>query len=362
MVALAAQLCRLRSLRILAARGGGRLVARPQLRSLGSQVANTGNESVPEQSASSTNIDVHKKRPVNPLRFEEKTLIFESQVDVKEVILTSRRKCQIGAALSICGFNTFLASLSLHGALSMQLCMAACLGLIANAYIKLATSQRLVARLADRHVERLEVKTERDGDGDGPSVKEMDAAQKLLLDGASMEERLAVTKELQVKLRTARNEHSFFLVDSMDEALKYKLDDAAPEAAQKATMAAMCKLGLIDINEASGKCFDVALLSALKTSDKILVDEEVEPRFTDGPLGQESAGWMLSEVTKDEVDRAARLTPDASAIQEIQAVGSRAQWSGAALMGVGLLFTIGENARDSDGVAKWNKLKMPGTG
>ncbi|CAL1155803.1 unnamed protein product [Cladocopium goreaui] len=95
------------------------------------RVANTGNESVPEQSTSSTNIDVHKKRPVSPLRFEEKTLIFESQVDVKEVILTSRRKCQIGAALSICGFNTFLASLSLHGALSMQLCMAACLGLIA---------------------------------------------------------------------------------------------------------------------------------------------------------------------------------------------------------------------------------------
>lgn len=332
---------------------------RPQLRCR-SQVANTGNESVPEQSTSSTNIDVHKKRPVSPLRFEEKTLIFESQVDVKEVILTSRRKCQIGAALSICGFNTFLASLSLHGALSMQLCMAACLGLIANAYIKLATSQRLVAKLADRHVERLEVKTETHGSV--PSVKEMDAAQKLLLDGASMEERLAVTKELQVKLRTARNEHSFFLVDSMDEALKYKLDDAAPDAAQKATMAAMCKLGLIDINEASGKCFDVALLSALKTSDKILVDEEVEPRFTDGPLGQESAGWMLSEVTKDEVDRAARLTPDASAIQEIQAVGSRAQWSGAALMGVGLLFTVGENARDSDGVAKWNKLKMPGMG
>eukprot|EP00435_Cladocopium_sp_Y103_P045939 s2105_g13.t1 len=103
-----------------------RLVARPQLRCLGSQVANTGSESVPEQSTSSTNIDVHKKRPVKPLRFEEKTLIFESQV-----ILTSRRKCQIGAALSICGFNTFLASLSLHGALSMQLCMAACLGLIA---------------------------------------------------------------------------------------------------------------------------------------------------------------------------------------------------------------------------------------
>ncbi|CAL1126581.1 unnamed protein product [Cladocopium goreaui] len=339
------QLCRLRSLPILVARGGfHRVVARPQLRCR-SQVANTGNDSVPEQSTSSTNIDVHKKRPVSPLRFEEKTLIFESQVDVKEVILTSRRKCQIGAALSICGFNTFLASLSLHGALSMQLCMAACLGLIANAYIKLATSQRLVARLADRHVERLEVKTETHGSV--PSVKEMDAAQKLLLDGASMEDPgweesstlrprsvlLSPRRGFQVKSGTGlwsclaqRNFHDFtgapseashsqkraqFLlggiwadVDSMDEALKYKLDDAAPDAAQKATMAAMCKLGLIDINEASGKCFDVALLSALKTSDKILVDEEVEPRFTDGPLGQESAGWMLSEVTKDEASLA----------------------------------------------------------
>eukprot|EP00434_Breviolum_minutum_P015799 symbB.v1.2.013916.t1/scaffold987.1/size146359/6 len=189
---------------------------------------------------------------------------------------------------------------------------------------------------------------------DGPAVKDMDAAQKLLLDGASMEERLGATKELYVKLRTARNDHRFLLVDSIDESMKYKLDDAVPELGQKATMGAMCKLGLIDINEARGKCHDAALVAALKTSPKILVEEEVEARFA-------SAGAMLSEVTKDEVDRAARLTPDASAVQEIQAAGTRAQWSGAALMGVGLIFTLGENARDADGVAKWNRLKLPGT-
>ena len=69
---------------------------------------------------------------------------------------------------------------------------------------------------------------------------------------------------------------------------------------------------------------------------------------------------LLSEVTKGEVARAERLTPDATAVQEIEAAGWRAQWSGAALMAVGLLFTVGENARDSDGVAKWNRLRWPG--
>jgi len=331
----------------------------PPCRCFGSEVTSTDNETVLEKSKGSTSIDVHKKRPVRPLSFKEETLIFESEVDVKEVVLAARRKSQMGAAMSIGGFYAFLASLSIHGALSMELLMAACVGLIANAYVKLATSQSLIIKLADRHVERMEVQTKTLEDG--PAVKDMDAAQKLLLDGASMEERLDATKELYVKLRTARNDHRFLLVDSIDESMKYKLDDAVPELGQKATMGAMCKLGLIDINEARGKCHDAALVAALKTSPKILVEEEVEARFVDGPLGQASAGAMLSEVTKDEVDRAARLTPDASAVQEIQAAGTRAQWSGAALMGVGLIFTLGENARDADGVAKWNRLKLPGT-
>lgn len=65
-----------------------------------------------------------------------------------------------------------------------------------------------------------------------------------------------------------------------------------------------------------------------------------------------------------EVARAERLTPDATAVQEIeageqdrveqacwQAAGWRAQWSGAALMGVGLLFTVGENAGGPAGLS-----------
>eukprot|EP00913_Durusdinium_trenchii_P003770 g3491.t1 len=90
-----------------------------------------------------------------------------------------------------------------------------------------------------------------------------------------------------------------------------------PEAAEKASMGALCKLGLIDIDEVAGKCHDAGLVSALKTCRKVLVEEEVDPRFVDGPL-KGAAPLMLSEVTKAEVERAARLTPDATTVQEIE--------------------------------------------
>ena len=39
-----------------------------------------------------------------------------------------------------------------------------------------------------------------------------------------------------------------------DESRQYQLDDAIPEAAEKASVGEMCKLGLIDIDEVAGKC------------------------------------------------------------------------------------------------------------
>ena len=145
---------------------------------------------------------------MKPLSFESKALVFHSDVDVLSAVLSARRQCRLGALLSVCGFYSFLGSLSLHGALSWELLLAACGGLLANAYVKLAMSQKLIGKLAERHVERLEVATE----GAEATAEPMDAAQRLVLDSASVEERLRATKELQVTLTTARGEHRFSLV------------------------------------------------------------------------------------------------------------------------------------------------------
>ncbi|CAK9098070.1 Hypothetical protein SCF082_LOCUS45993, partial [Durusdinium trenchii] len=237
-------------------------------RPLSSEVAPGGSPSAAAEETKARSVDVHKARPVTPLRFDEEKLIFVSDVDVKEVVMAARRKCQLGALLSLGGFYSFLASLSLHGAISMEIALVATFGLIVNAYVKLATSQKLIIKLADRHVEQIQVKTPPADEEDAP--KDLDAAQKLLLEGASMEERLQVTKELHIKLRTARNDHRFLLVDEFkDESIAYKLDDAMPEAAEKASMGALCKLGLIDIDEVAGKCHDAGLVSALKTCRKV---------------------------------------------------------------------------------------------
>ena len=74
--------------------------------------------------------------------------------------------------------------------------------------MKLAMSQKLITKLADRHVERLEVAT---AAAEAPA-EAADEAQRIVLEGASVEERLRATKELQVTLLTARGLHRFALV------------------------------------------------------------------------------------------------------------------------------------------------------
>ncbi|CAJ1342614.1 unnamed protein product [Effrenium voratum] len=301
-----------------------------------------------------SSLNVHTKRPVPPLSFQEETLIFSSDVDVQEAALQARRKCKMGAALSTAGLSTFLASLSLSGTLPLQLLMVGATGLVLNSYLKLTIAQKLITKLAARHVERLWVLPT--AAGEAPKV---DGAEKLLLESASIEERLDATKELPLRIRTTTCEHSLVLVDPFAEnEAKYKLDDALPDLSAKASMAEMCKLGLLDIDADAGKCHNAALVAALKATRKVLVDEEMEPRHVNSSFANMKPG-MLSEVTRAEVERAMRVTPEASAAAEIEAVGWRASRSGAALMAVGLIFTVGEQARDPDGVARWKNIKLP---
>eukprot|EP00913_Durusdinium_trenchii_P013559 g12729.t1 len=60
-------------------------------RPLSSEVAPGGSPSAAAEETKARSVDVHKARPVTPLRFDEEKLIFVSDVDVKEVVMAARR-------------------------------------------------------------------------------------------------------------------------------------------------------------------------------------------------------------------------------------------------------------------------------
>ncbi|CAE7210371.1 unnamed protein product, partial [Symbiodinium sp. CCMP2456] len=112
---------------------------------------------VESQDDGEASVDIHRKRPVPPLSFDKETLIFQSDVDMQEVVAASRWKCMLGGGLGITGFYALIASLSLHGSLPLELAMVFCAGLCANAYAHFITAQKLIRKLAARHVDQLSV-------------------------------------------------------------------------------------------------------------------------------------------------------------------------------------------------------------
>ncbi|CAE7531714.1 unnamed protein product [Symbiodinium natans] len=318
-------------------------------------------DGVESKDDSDASLDVHRKRPVPPLSFEKETLIFQSDVDMQEIVAMSRWKCLLGGGLGLTGFYALLASLSLHGSLPFELAMVFSAGLCANAYAHFVTAQKLIRKLAARHVDQLWVMPLEAKE----KPQEKGGAHSLLLETASTEERLAATPSLDLRLKTASSERWLSLVEPMvDESLKFKLDDDSADLSQKASMHEIFNLGLLDIDESAGKCHDTPLLAALKLSKKVVAEETAEPRtdiapFLRVPEGAPAPGERLDTVAASEVERAIKVKVETGVVPSIEAIGWRAQWSGAAILVAGCLFSVGERARDKDGTARWNKLKLP---
>lgn len=239
--------------------------------------------------------------------------------------------------------------------------MVFCAGLCANAYAHFITAQKLIRKLAARHVDQLSVMPLEAKE----NLQETEGAKGLLLATASTEERLAATHSLDLRLKTASTERKLTLVEPMvDESLKFKLDDPSVDMAQKASMQQISSLGLLDIDESAGTCHDAALLAALKASKKVVAEETAEPRtdvapFLRVPEGAPAPGERLDTVTASEVESAIKVKVESGVVPSIEAIGWRAQWSGVAILVAGSLFAVGERARDADGHARWNKLKLP---
>lgn len=310
--------------------------------------------------SSSSSLDVHKPRPVRPLNFESEKLLFESDLDIQGIVLIARRKCFAGAGLALGGFSALLASTG--GALPLELLMLLVSTAAANSYVLLFLAQRLIRNLATRHVDRLVVlPTPAEALKDQNDEEETSMATKLLLSLASVEERLAITPEVRLQVRTATSERWFSLV----EPLNLSEDGDEDLGSQKASFADVCKeLRLLDIDEGEGMCHEHALVAALRSSGKILVDERAEPRSDVGvllsvPQGMPALGIMLSEVSKADVVKAAKVAKSESVADAIDSIGRRALRGGACVLAGGCLFMLGEGARDADGVARWNKLKLP---
>eukprot|EP00931_Biecheleriopsis_adriatica_P046801 TRINITY_DN26922_c0_g1_i1.p1 TRINITY_DN26922_c0_g1~~TRINITY_DN26922_c0_g1_i1.p1 ORF type:complete len:353 (-),score=107.16 TRINITY_DN26922_c0_g1_i1:5-1036(-) len=315
-----------------------RAVAAPRV---GGQLACFCSGEVQIQGASaSSSLDVHKPRPVRPLTFTSDVLIFESEVDVQELVLIARRKCVAGAGLAMAGFYALLSSLSSAGGLPLELLMFLSFSAAVDRVTVLPTPQNSAQEQEQEEKERT-------------------AAEKLLLNLASTEERLRVTPEVRLQVRTASSERWLSLV----EPLEFEDENEESGDTRKASFADLCgQLRLLDIDEEAGMCHEQALVSALKASKKVVVDERAEPRSDAGPslevpMGAPAPGVMLSEVMKTDVEKAAKMASSEGIADAIDNIGRRALFGGTCVLGGGLLFVVGERSRDADGVPRWNNLR-----
>lgn len=328
-----------------------------------------------------------RRRRARPLDFTKNFTLYKSSVDIQEVADTAKRRCQIGAALAAGGFTAVIASVA--PALPLPaLAMLGC-GAMGNSYALAVVAQRLVQRLAARHVERIlvvplpEAEHEAPKAAEEPDKEEEDGFASLLFDAATMEERFRATRELRLEVRTGTADRWFSLVDPpTDEEVAgfaAHLGEGAEEgeaAAQPAPLADLFRLGLLRVNLNVGTCGDQALLDALLESPKVAIDERLEARPAAGaPAPAQAADGgaeggegamppagelLLSEMTRGDVQQAAKSAnkgiPPAEAIQKL---GRRALCGGISVLMAGGLFMAGESARDADGVPRWKNLNLP---
>mmetsp|Transcript_107582 Transcript_107582/g.302903 ORF Transcript_107582/g.302903 Transcript_107582/m.302903 type:complete len:363 (-) Transcript_107582:95-1183(-) len=276
-----------------------------------------------------------------PLSIPQELVLYEAFADMSEIVARARFRCQLGAALATAGFAALLSSISATLSPVALVSLLSCAA--ANSYALAVVSQRVIRNVAMRHVERLAVlPTPQVAEARSPADEEPQAAVASLLSGAAtVEERLSATAELRLALRTASAERWLVLADPEDSDGLASFGDICSRAR------------LIHIDVGHGKCTDQALLDALVTTRKVVAEERVEALRDDIP-----AGPMLSEVTiaaLAQVEGAAESArePPADAVERL---GKRARTGGVSVFFAGMLFTVGEGARDPDGAARWTNL------
>lgn len=280
-----------------------------------------------------------------PLTIKRELVLFQSSVDIIEVLATARSRCLLGAGLTSAGFATFIASVGMSLPLGAVAVLIA--GATANCYALAVVSQRVLRSVASRHTERLALLPTpvRPASAAGPLEEEGRVAS-LLIGAATVEERLAATPELCIEVHTPGAKRWLTLVDPVDD-----LDDRA------AFGDILTRLRLLHIDQEVGTCSDQFLLEALARSPKVASDEREEPLQSGIPVGPMLSEITLSEVAEAEAAAATASEPPAQAIDRL---GRRARNGGASVLAAGLLFAVGEGARDESGVARLSNVWRPG--
>eukprot|EP00927_Polykrikos_kofoidii_P057126 TRINITY_DN51233_c0_g1_i1.p1 TRINITY_DN51233_c0_g1~~TRINITY_DN51233_c0_g1_i1.p1 ORF type:complete len:390 (+),score=52.72 TRINITY_DN51233_c0_g1_i1:106-1275(+) len=282
--------------------------------------------------------DVVAASLARPLSIPKELVVFQSDGDVEEVLTEASRRCYTGAGFFAAGCGTFLAS-SVDVFPPIVLA-ALCVGCFGNTYALAVVAQRVLRNSAVRHVERIVVLPTIHDSSPVVDEKEPKGIASVMISAAPVSERLAVTPELRLEVRTAGADRFFSIVDRR------------PENAEQASFGDLCsRLRLLHIDIDTGTCRERALLDALSRTEKVVADERAEVRENGIP-----AGPMLSDVTIQDVLEGEKAVGAESPVEAMVRLASRSRTAGVATFIAGILFFIGEGARDRDGVARWTNL------
>lgn len=293
-------------------------------------------------------------RVAKPLVYKKEFILYESSIRAQELIVTACFRSRLGGGLAAGGFVAMLAGMA--NSLPPVGFATLLLGAMGNSYALAIMAQRVIKGMATRHVERIVMEPTPDAasatDGDD---KKSSSVAALLTSAATVEERVAATPEIALRIRTLDTDRWILLADPME-------DD------RRASFGEICdRLGLLHVAADTGACVDPALATAILTSSKVVVEERAEPRTDVAELLRKpagSAGLMFGEVSMEDVDRGAAVAAGrAPPLDAAETIGRRSVWGGMSVLLAGCLFIIGESARDADGVARWKNLgnlKLPG--
>uniref|UniRef100_A0A7S0ZP21 Uncharacterized protein n=1 Tax=Noctiluca scintillans TaxID=2966 RepID=A0A7S0ZP21_NOCSC len=102
--------------------------------------------------------------------------------------------------------------------------------------------------------------------------------------------------------------------------------------------------------------FHQALLYALGSSSKVVVEERVEPRADVVGILRSPAGRgpppFLGDLTAAEAEHTSTSVSQEPPADAIERIGGRALLGGASIFASGGLFLLGESSRDEQGIAR----------
>lgn len=319
-----------------------------------------------------TGVAVPRRRRARPLEFTKNFVLYRSTLGIQEIADHAQRRCQIGGVLAAGGFGAIVVALS--AALPFPALAMLTGGASVNCYALVVVASRLIRNLATRHVDRLTIvplpEVQREELAKARKQEKKDEEEEgelasILFDSATVEERLRATQELQLEIHTGTVVRSLALIDAPPEEEDFMADldpdnmhrEGGP--VRRATFGDLCdRLNLLSVDLNNGSCNDQAMLDALLTANKVVVDESLDANPAAGTAlaGAGARELLFSEMTSADVEEASKKASKGEPAAAIKKLGRDALIGGASVLVAGGVFLLGESARDPDGVPRWNNL------